>query len=442
MTEPGNEVLIRNLGEIGSTGERVTVAEVLSGAFHDLDPAGRSSSRIASVLEGAAANGKLYVIGFGKASLRMYDGVRKYTRDIAEYSGLIIPVGEQVEGEYPELEILRGDHPIPGEDTRKSSVKMLERIKGHGENDTIVVLVSGGGSALFEVPDDGFTIQQIGETAQCLMKAGADIHELNVVRHSMSAVKGGKLAGILWPSRVYSYVISDVPGDDLQIIASGPLVEPSYGSEKLGETITRFSGSCPMLDRLRNRDSGDALEKKWFSNVETTMILKNSDFVENIAMRLKNTGNEVLALNEPITGDVEDVASRLAAIAREKHEALGRPFWIVGGGETTAIVKGNGKGGRNCELSLRFALKMQKKERFTFASIGTDGIDGASPAMGGITDDSFRNAVSEGDIEASLSNSDSFTLLDRHHSAIMTGYTGTNVSDIFIIYYAGTVSGN
>lgn len=437
MTDEAAKLKFQDREEVFSTGDRRRIADVLARSFADLDPAKKASSVVKSIIGGRNVKGRLFVIGFGKASLKMYEGIRNHTRGLASYSGLIIPEGESVDIDFPELEILRGNHPIPGGDTRESSLKLLNNIEGHDEKDLIIVLISGGGSALFEIPDEGFTVEGIGKTAKCLMGAGADIHELNTVRHAMSKVKGGKLAGILWPSKVISLVISDVPGDDLQIIASGPLVQPGDESGKLSAVIRKYSGVCEDLEALVTKEEFSVPDPMWFENVQTEMILKNSDFVGEISSLLSRSGNEVITLEDPVTGDVEDVSERIVNMARERYSKLRKPFWIVGGGETTARVVGNGSGGRNCELSVRVAVKMRGDEKFTFSSIGTDGIDGASPAMGGLTDDTFKSRTTQEEIDRSLSFSDSYSLLNKYSSAIVTGYTGTNVSDIFILHYAG-----
>ena len=439
MNDNSKELVIENADIISKTPQRRLIIEILKSAFSALDPEKTSAKFAESIIRDNPTMRNLYVIGFGKASLKMYGGIRKYTSRIAKYSGIIIPVGEDIGANYPELEILHGNHPIPGKDTKYSSEKLLNKIREHGADDVIMVIISGGGSALFEIPEEPYNIEQIGDLAGCLMRAGANIRELNIVRQSMSRVKGGKLAGILYPSRIYAPIISDVPGDSLEIIASGPLTPPSYESAELSAIIAKYESECSLLGKIKDNPSVMKTDSRYFSRIRSELILKNRDFVDRIASELENRGEQVFKIDDPVTGDVETVAMELAKTVRSRYETSKRNFWLIGGGETTAMVHGNGIGGRNCELSLRFALRMKNGEKFLFSSVGTDGIDGISPAMGGITDSWFNERTASSDIEKILENSDSYTLLHQNDSAIITGYTGTNVSDIFIIYYAGTV---
>ena len=232
-----------------------------------------------------------------------------------------------------------------------------------------------------------------------------------------------------------------MPGDDPQLIASGPLTPISYGGKELQEVVSKYEQYCSILKRHKLMaippDSGPEV----FRNVHTEIILKNSDFVGQFASGLKKAGANVCTVTEPVTGDVEGVAESLASEARANFAKKEKPVWVIGGGETTVHVQGKGIGGRNCELSLRVLLQMKDDERFLFSSIGTDGIDGVSPAMGGITDTWFRDTVPIEEIMKSLDGSDSYSLLNRYNSAIHTGYTGTNVSDIFIMHYEKKTKG-
>ena len=440
MRNNSDKVRVENIDRINFTGERKILLSSISRVLEDLSPSLVMKKQVESVFQKRSDFRNLYVIGFGKATLSMYSGARELTSEDAAYSGIIIPEGENYDGSFPELEVLRGTHPITSAESEKSTRTLLQRIGGHGPDDLFIVLISGGGSALFELPLEGITIEDIGNTAKCLMDNGADIRELNIIRHSMSGVKGGKLAALLSPSRVVAYMISDVPGDDMQLIASGPLVKPAYSLSEFTGVVEKFKHKCPSLAKLENRPSRIPEDDK-FLRVENRIVLKNRDFVENNSEFLLESGQEVIKILEPVTGTVEEVSSYLTTMAREKYALKKEPFWLVCGGETTAIVKGDGVGGRNCELSLRVALNMKDDEEFLFASMGTDGIDGVSPAMGGITDSWFLGNTAKEEIRSCLETSDSYSLLNCKNSAILTGYTGTNVSDIFVLYYGGSRKG-
>ena len=428
---------IVNFADLNATSVRGRLLTVLEHAFLQLDPALLLDACVKEVLSDARTYRNVYVIGFGKASLKMYKGIRDRTSTIAGYSAVIIPEGEAVPENYPELEVLVADHPIPSSETQSASLRILEHLFNLRDDDLVIVLISGGGSALFEIPEGGFTIEMIGDTARCLMDSGADINELNAIRQAMSSVKGGKLAQKLYPSEVYSFIISDVPGDDPSVIASGPLTRPSRKADFLESVVDKYRGTCSLPSKEELARHFGNIDPGCFRHVTTRIILKNSDFVDLISALISDNGEKVMTLADPVIGDVTEVAKWFAERMRKQFAVSGGPIWIVGGGETTAKVRGSGKGGRNCELSLRVALNMERDEDFLFASIGTDGIDGASPAMGGITDTYFMEETGKDEILNSLATSDSYTLLNKYNSAIITGYTGTNVSDIYIAYYGG-----
>ena len=437
MNNKNEGLKISNINKINTTVERGKLLSVLEQVFLSLDPEQLMHQYVSDILSKGNEYRNIYVIGFGKASLKMYRGIRKKTSDVAAYSGIIIPVGEEVAENFPELEILRGNHPIPSEDTLNSSRKLMSSFGDLQEDDMVLVLISGGGSALFEIPENGFTIERIGETARCLMNSGADIQELNTVRQAMSSVKGGKLAQKLYPAEVHGFIISDVPGDDPSVIASGPLTKPSRDASFLEEVYDKYQHSCKLPEKEVLLKLALGMGRQKFSHVTTKIVLKNRDYVNLMASLLEDMGEYVLTLPDPVTGDVEDVSEWFANKMRKKYALAKRPIWIIGGGETTAKVQGNGLGGRNSELSLRVAMKMQSSENFLFASLGTDGIDGVSPAMGGIGDTKLLGNASMQEIQESLSNSDSYSLLNKCNSSIITGYTGTNVSDIFVMHYGG-----
>ncbi len=441
MSDQGEVITIDNEKQVNTSIYRDRLLTVLKQAFTALDPEHLVAECTEKLLSGKSKYGHVHVIGFGKASLKMYEGIRNITSGISSYSAIIIPEGQEAATKYPELELLRGNHPIPAQDTLTSSRKMMNGLSTLNEDDLVLVLVSGGGSALFEIPEEIFSIDSIAETAKCLMNSGADIHELNAVRQAMSSVKGGKLAKRLYPAEVHAFIISDVPGDDPSVIASGPLTKPSYSPDFFKKVLEKYSDSCDLDGVAKIPDRSNIVEARFFQKVTTRLILKNRDFVDMIGTHIGDPGEKVVTLPEPITGDVVETAEWFADRMRKEYRKSGNPIWIIGGGETTAKVVGKGKGGRNCELALRVALNMEKDENYLFASLGTDGIDGVSPAMGGISDTSLVNTVTREEIQNSLNFSDSYNLLNKYNSAIITGYTGTNVSDIFVAYYGGKNEG-
>ncbi len=433
-----NDAMIRNIQSLGTTEERMKILSAVKETLHSLDPYG-VVSRYLSFSSDDEAQKDVRIIGFGKASARMMAGALDALGKKPSYAGIIIPKGM----EQPDLpgfvDIYRGSHPILDSSSVESTKKILSNLDGLSDFSSVIVLISGGGSALFELPVDGISVQDFAAVSRCVMNSGGDIHELNEIRYMMSRVKGGKLARFLYPAGVTALIISDVPGDDASVIASGPLVPPTVTEEKLRQNLEKFSRDCSDLAKLSDKLDGSIPDSsdRIFRRVQNRIILKNTDFVNSVANVLREDGSTVKELMIPVTGDVGEVSKFFVDTARSIFKDIQKPFFLVAGGETTVTVHGKGIGGRNCELSVMVSSQFSSDEEFAFASLGTDGIDGVSPAMGGITDTAFRNEVSDGEVQASLDNNDTFTLLDRHGSAVISGFTGNNVSDIFVCYYAG-----
>ena len=432
-----NETIIRNISSLAVKEPGKKILNAVEETMGRLNPA-RIVRNFLSFFPEDIIPEDVRMIGFGKASAKMMAGALEILPEPV-YAGIIIPNGMDQPDLPVKVQVLRGSHPILDSSSIESTRTILNRMKELTEESVVIVLISGGGSALLELPVNEISVQDFASVSKCVMNSGGSIGELNGIRYTMSQVKGGKLARFLYPARVTALIISDVPGDDISVIASGPLVPPDMPENVLRENIERFSALCPDLARVKDKldlnlpESSDRI----FRKVQNRIILKNSDFVDSIANILREDGSVVRVLYEPVTGDVRKVSEFFVETARTMYADLHRPFFLVAGGETTVTVHGNGIGGRNCQLSVMVSALFSRDEEFVFASLGTDGIDGVSPAMGGITDSVFRNRVTENEVETSLNKNDTFTLLDKYRSAVISGFTGNNVSDIFICYYAG-----
>jgi glycerate 2-kinase len=429
-------MLIKNYAEIGTTEMRRSILDLISDSLSVFDPSSIMKKEISSTEEEFLKSKRCFIIGFGKCSLSMFEGIPDSIRSKASYSGVIVPKNLEVSAGFPSLEILRGNHPIIGKDTEISSRKLLSSLNELSDEDTIIVLISGGGSALFEIPIEGVSYDYIASISKCIMNNGGNIDDLNSIRQIISKVKGGKLAKILYPAKIFSFVISDVPGDREDIIASGPLVKPKTTPEIRREIISKFIPLCHDLSKIRDEQIDYSVNERSLKGVRQKIVLRNHDIVAYLVDRFRATGLPVIDLGSMIQGNVIEVSRDAVNQMRHRFSEIG-PFYMVGGGETTVEVKGNGVGGRNCELSVRVARLMEKDEKFLFSSIGTDGIDGVSPAMGGVVDTVFRRTVTNAEIDDSLEKNDTYTLLSRKHAAIITGFTENNVSDIMIGYYGG-----
>ncbi|AKA49361.1 hypothetical protein IX51_09895 [uncultured archaeon] len=428
---------VENLESVSTNPRRRKILEQLPDIFHKLDPENVCREKGAELKQSPKKSGRTYVIGFGKASLKMYKGIRSSFVDCIDGAYIIVPDDEIIDSTFPELTVLEGTHPVPDGKSVSSTEKILRSLEDLNEEDTVFVLISGGGSALFESPVEGVTIEDIGKASECLMDADADIYELNTFRKFFSRVKGGRLANLLRPARVIGLVISDVFGDDLSMIASGPLTYTEYKEQDLEDIIGKYGQRCPILKEMGSKSAIAGPDSSAFTNVQLHVVLRNRDFVNEFYNTFNHWGADCINLGSDVNGDVQSVADRVISIIRSARSIKRNGFWFTFGGETTVKVRGDGQGGRNQELSLR-VLKRMKDQDFLFMSIGTDGIDGKSPAMGAIVDSELRKKLTDEEIDRSIASSDSYTLLNSYNSAIITGRTGTNVSDIAVGYFGGS----
>lgn len=422
---------VENLSEIAFNQRRKLLLEWLPEAFRDLDPAKVTRDKANSLFNSMDNRGRVYVIGFGKAAFPMYCGVREALSVMIESAWIIVPDDEMPDHDFRELTVLGGTHPRTGSESERSTSQILEHVSGVKNEDTVVVLISGGGSALFEKPVKGVSIDDLADLSECFMDSGADIYELNTMRKHFSSVKGGKLANILYPARVIGITVSDVFGDDPGMIASGPLTETV--SETLDEVIGKYGGKCPAISSIKQYADPPVMIRE-SERVEQHIVLRNSDFTGHFSSWIRGRGEACVSLGSLVNGDVGEVAGSVSVILGELRRITGRGFWFTFGGETTVDVRGSGRGGRNQELALRLMMKLRGND-FTVMCIGTDGIDGHSPAMGGIVDSELAMQIHDDEMEKYLSKSDSFTLLEKYRSAVLTGRTGTNVSDICVGYF-------
>lgn len=387
--------------------------------------------------------GRIHVIGFGKASRRMADAMYDVLGNRIAGGIVISPEGS---GYIGPIEIVKGDHPIPGNNTLKSSQRVLEYLQNNVyEDDTVFILISGGGSALFEVPERNVSLDDVGRLAKELMRRGADIFELNTVRKRFSRVKGGKLLRYIRARNIVSLIISDVIGDRLDTIASGPTApdETSYGD--VYSILTRRGLWNEMPETMRSiieaglrgelpdtPKSGDPI----FSNVHNIIIASNAIALESMARKAEEYGFKSLILTSMVEGEAREVGKVIASIIKNilaYSRPVEKPVAILIGGETVVTVRGKGVGGRNQELCLSLAVSIKGLETVAVC-MGTDGIDGISPAAGAIVD---GYTIDEGyrlglDPIAYLENNDSYTYFSKINRAIITGYTGTNVNDVFL----------
>lgn len=390
-----------------------------------------------------ARTGRVVVVGFGKASCPMVLAVENILGDRITGGAVITKYGH-CDHSSKRLRIFEGGHPIPDENGMRGAEEIVRILRDAGEDTLVICLISGGGSALLVSPCEGISLSEKQAVTGQLLKAGADIHELNTVRKHLSNVKGGRLAEIAYPARVLSLILSDVIGDNLDIIASGPTApDESTYTNSLG-VLEKYNliRSAPeaVISLIRRGVDGAVADtpksgNPVFKRVENIIVGSNRLAIEAARAKAESLGFAVEILTTALTGEATEAAGWLAAAAQKRISKDTKPLCLISGGETTVTVRGNGLGGRNTELALAFAQKIAKTDRISLLSAGTDGSDGPTDAAGAVVDGRTVPEASSRGLDAwdYLSRNDSYSFFKETGELLITGPTGTNVMDIQII---------
>jgi glycerate 2-kinase len=389
------------------------------------------------------------VLAVGKASYSMAAKMLKLLEGRPVRGVAVLPRGYEPPGSLQPLETINASHPKPDSSSLTAGQKVLEHARSCGERSLAFVLLSGGASSLCVVPAGDLTVEEVAAASAALMRAGASIEELNTVRKHLSSIKGGWLAKEL-KCRTYALILSDVVGDRIDVIGSGPTApDPTTYADAL-KVIARRRADVPerVLRHLEAGARGAYPETpkpgdQCFSKVRNVVVGSNLDAVKAAASALSRRGIKTLPLTSMLSGEAREAARLLSAIAKDIRRSgipLRPPAAVVAGGETVVTVRGSGVGGRNQELALALAVNLRDVEGFVAASMGTDGIDGPTDAAGAVvTDDTLRRAAEKGlNPEEYLENNDSHTFFKRVGGLIYTGPTGTNVGDITVIIVLGS----
>jgi len=395
---------------------------------------------------------RMIVIGFGKASCLMARAVEEQLPNMIDAGIVITKYGHTVArvtkygDKKPGIRIFEAGHPVPDRNGIQATEEIIKLLKDSDEKTLLVCLISGGGSALLISPYEGISLKDKQEITGLLLRAGADINELNTVRKHISKVKGGRLAEIAFPAKILSLIISDVIGDRLDVIASGPTSPDSSTYQDALRVINKYElmdrTPLSVLDVLQKGTEGLIPESPKegshiFKEVENIIIGNNRKALEAAKSRAESLGLDAEIISSEITGEAGEVGKSLArkAIGIRNNGELKRPRCLISGGETTVTVKGNGLGGRNMELALAFAMEIEGIDGIIFLSAGTDGTDGPTDATGAVVDgQTVRRAKTNGlDPAAYLGNNDSYSFFKKIDGLIITGPTGTNVMDIQVI---------
>jgi len=388
---------------------------------------------VIKALEKKEFTGNIVVIAIGKAAWNMAHATKNTLGDKV-LKGIVVTKYEHSKGPIDGFEIIEAGHPIPDENSVKGASRALTLVSNLTEKDHVIFLISGGGSALFEKPMEGVALEDIMDITNQLLSCGADIVEINTIRKHLSAVKGGRFALQCGRANIYSIVLSDVIGDRLDSIASGPAYPDSSTSKE----------ALRIIDKYRLQVSDHLIEvlnletPKKVDNCETVITGSVSALCEAAARVAEKIGYKSMLLSSTIDCEAKEAGRFMAAIAREirrGNASIKPPCAVIAGGETVVRIAGSGKGGRNQELALSAAMGIEDLEEVIVFSLGSDGTDGPTDAAGGIVDGTTADRMRASNIlpEVYLDNNDSYHALKASGDLIITGSTGTNVNDLIVL---------
>lgn len=368
--------------------------------------------------------GRLRVLAIGKAAWSMAEAVLEVLGDRID-CGLVITKYGHSKGKLSHFTIMEAGHPVPDENSVRAADAAIAMVQGLGVEDTVLTLISGGGSALFERPL--IPLPLYATTTNALLHCGANITDMNIIRKRLSAVKGGRFAKLCAPAGVVGLILSDVMGDAVETIASGPISPDPTTAAEAERTLLRVLPDAPEVIRaLMRRET-----PKTLTNAETHVIGNVSLLVRSAAHALLRLGYETVVLTDRLACEAAEAGRFLGSIALS-HQNENRSVAYLVGGETVVHVSGTGLGGRNQELALAAAPMLDGLRDTAVFSFGSDGTDGPTDAAGGYVDHrTLRRLCTAGvDIENALLNHDSYHALQACDGLIQTGPTGTNVNDI------------
>lgn len=387
----------------------------------------------------APPKGRTVVVGAGKGAAQL---ARAFERHWPGALGGVVVTRYGYAAPCERIEVLEASHPVPDEAGLAAAQRLIDTVSDLGEDDLVVALISGGGSALLPAPPEGFTLADEIALNEVLLASGAPITVMNAVRKQFSRIKGGRLALAAHPARVFSLIVSDIPGDDPAQVASGPTVPDTvsradalamidaHGLELPPAIVGHISGAA---------ESGVTPDDPRLARNQVRIIASAGVSLEAAARAARDAGIEAVILSDAIEGEARDIGGMHGAIAHEvalRDRPFARPVVVLSGGETTVTVRGKGKGGRNTEFLLGLAQTIDGVDGVTALAADTDGIDGSEDNAGAFADGTSiaRLRAAGGDPQAFLTNNDAWSAFDRIGDLFVPGPTGTNVNDFRAIF--------
>ncbi|MCP3962877.1 MAG: DUF4147 domain-containing protein [bacterium] len=430
----------------GAVDLRADARVCLDAAVRAVEPERLVRDALAGDEELLSGAGRVHLAAVGKAAAAMARGAADVLADRLAGGVLVAPEGQT--GDAPAgVAEFAGGHPIPNERGVEGAGEIRRLAADLGAADLLLALISGGGSALMTLPPPGVSLVQVQETTDALLRSGATIQELNCVRKHLDLLKGGRLAKKAHPARVLALVLSDVVGDPLDVIASGPVTaDPTTFYEAL-EILKRFGvwSGVPALvrDYLERGEHGEEAESPKpgdpeLTSAEARIVGSNRMAAEAALAEARDLGYTPHLVTTRLTGEARQAGKALAGAGRQVQLAgrpVAPPACLVAAGETTVTVRGTGRGGRNQEVALGAALALEGSEGILVASMGTDGIDGPTDAAGAVADgDTLKRARAQGlDAGRALADNDAYPFFQALGDLLVTGPTGTNVMDVALV---------
>lgn len=432
---------------------REHLAAILRGGLEAVDPARRVAEALADEpgMEAWAAavaggGGRTLMVAVGKAALGMARGALAVLGDAVDEGVVLVPEGTAAPEGAPlpaSVQLLQGGHPVPTARGEEAARQIADLAAGVTERDRLLVLLSGGGSALLALPARGLTLDDLASAGQTLLLAGLPIEELNLVRRHLERLKGGGLARLASAGQVLGLVLSDVPGDDPSVVASGPL-SPGRSTPRDAEILLRRRGlwdAMPLPVRAHlegERTTPAAPPLPGGDRLRVRVVAGGGRALEGASRAARELGYGAHVLTRNLTGEARNAGRGLARVGLAVRDGVGPvrpPACLLAAGETTVQVVGDGRGGRNQEVALAAALVLDGEEGVLVASLGTDGVDGPTDAAGGWADGgtAARGRAAGLDPQAALADNDAYPFLDAAEGLLKTGPTGTNVADLMVV---------